>query len=277
MSTATAPQARDDLKKGLVISLGAHVVLALYFIVKNMIFPSASFDAIPAVRVDIVALPDKISPNDLPQKSSEPEAKAPLPPEPPAKPKAEPIPTPAPKVPTPAKTDPEAINLEKAKAKQKEALSRLKSLDALDKIKDDVSKESKEAEQKRLDALAANARAQAGAAKIKGNVLAAGSELTGIDRLQHEEYRANLDRHIKPFWQLPEWLGRKNLKAQVLVKIDGQGRLISKQLLKPSGNPDFDDSVMDTIDRAIPLPAPPVKFVAKVGMEGILLEFGESN
>jgi colicin import membrane protein len=264
------------LKKGLMVSAGAHVALLIYFLIKNLIFPSTTFESLPAVRVDIVGLPDKVSPDDIPVRTSEPEAKAP--PEPEAtKPKAEPTPAPKTKPLLPSKTDPEAINLDKAKAKQKEALSKLKSLEALDRIKEDVSQEGKAAEQKRLDALAANARAQAGLAKIKGNILAAGSELAGIDRLQHEEYRSNLDRHIKPFWQLPEWLGRKKLKAQVLIKIDGQGRLISKQLLKPSGNPDFDDSVLQTIDRAIPLPAPPVKFGAKVGLEGILLEFGESE
>ena len=272
----TAPlRSNDDVKLGLLVSLGAHFVLVALLLIRNVLITDVSMDSLPAIRVDMVALPDKISTLTPPPPADEskPEAKAP--------PEAMPAPV-TPESAKPAlppkeiaKTEPDTINLKKTKASQKAALDRLKNMQALEKIENDLKKETSQAERKRLEALAAASRAQAGDLKLKGNQLAAGTELTGVDRLQHDEYRIALDRHIKPFWQLPEWLTNKSLSAQVLIRLDGEGRLISKQLIKASGNRDFDDSVLLTIDRAAPLPAPPEKFISKVSLEGIILQFGQ--
>lgn len=277
MSTETfEPPFKDDFKLGIWVSLFAHFSLAVFFIVRSIVFTGDPYQDIPAIRVDIVGLPDKVQ--QLPPTPAEPKAPEAKAPTPAPAPKAEPAaPEPAKAKPLPKKPDTDAINLDKTKTKQSDALKKLKSLDALDRIKKDVSKEASEAERKRLESLAADAKAKAGEMKVKGNVIAAGSSLTGIDKLEHEEYRGRLDRHIKPFWQLPEWLARKGLRALVLVRVDAQGRPISKQVTKSSGNQDFDASVLETIDRAAPFPAPPEKFVAKVGGDGILLEFGEEG
>ncbi|MBX3041280.1 MAG: TonB family protein [Bdellovibrionaceae bacterium] len=267
----------DDVKIGLMVSLLGHVSLVAFFLVRTLVFQDAPFDSLPAIRVDMVALPDKITPQAPPAPSNpdKPEVKAPPAPTPPPKQETA-APTPAPKPTTaPAKKEADTINLNKTKADQKSAIDRLKRLQALEKLENDLEKESAQNEKKRLEAMAAASRAQAGEIKLKGNQVAAGSELTGIDKLQHDEYRGVLDRHIKPFWQLPEWLARKQYTARVLIRIDAQGRLISKQLLKASGNRDFDDSVLLTIDQATPLPVPPEKFLSKVAVEGIILEFGE--
>ncbi|MBX2987934.1 MAG: TonB family protein [Bdellovibrionaceae bacterium] len=255
-------RAPDEFKLGLIVSLCAHIAIVVLFIVRAIVFTGDAFESLPAIRVDIVGLPEKDQPREMPPpaKPEEPAGK-PAPAPEPAKPKAEPL---------PAKTTPDAIKLDKSKNKQQEALERLKKMQALDQIREDVKKAE---ERQRLEA----ARAKAGAMKIKGNQLAPGTELTGIDKLQHEDYRNAVDRHIKPYWQLPEWLASKSYTALVLVKLDQQGRLISKQLMKTSGNPDFDASVLDTVDRAVPFPAPPEKFVAKAAVEGVLLEFGGVN
>lgn len=274
--TATGPQ--DELTNGFLVSMVAHLLIVLGFTVRLVFFPPDETSALPAVRVDLVALPDKVAPIEMPKplKPEEPEAAAPPTPEPApvAPPKAAEA---APVPPKPKAPEPEAINLEKTKAKQKAALNKLKSLEALEKIEKDLAREKAEAEKKRLEALAAAARAQAGAVRIKGNQIAPGTSLTGIERLEHESYKGDLDRHIKQFWSLPEWLARKKLRARVLVKIDEKGRLLSKRVTQPSGDPGFDDSVLQTIDQAAPLPAPPEKFVAKVALEGILIEFGEES
>lgn len=276
MSTdVSRPPYKDEFKIGIGVSVLAHVSIIVFFLVRSLVIPEP-YEDIPAIRVDIVGLPDKVKQlPPAPAEAAKPEAKAPEPEPVKAEPAAPAEPAKA--KPLPKKPDADAINLNKTKTKQADALSKLKSLDALDKIKKDVSREASDAERKRLEALAAEARAKAGEMKIKGNAIAAGSSLTGIDKLEHEEYRGRLDRHIKPFWQLPEWLARKGLKALVLVRVDAQGRAISKQITKSSGNPDFDASVLETIDRAEPFPAPPEKFVAKVGGDGILLEFGEEG
>lgn len=260
----------DEFQKGLGISVAAHVILAVFFLIRSLILPADDMNSVPAVRVDLVALPDKIDPSTLPPKPTDPkqpEAKAPPKPEAaPPPPSSTALPAPDSK---PAAKTPDALNLE-AKKKQQEALNRLKSLEAMEKIKQET-----ELEAKRQEALAAASRLQQGAAQVKGNVLAPGTELQGVDRLQHEEYKTHLDRHIKQYWQLPEWLAKKGFRAQALVKIDSAGRLYSKRIMKSSGNNDFDENVLETIDRAVPLPAPPEKFIAKVGTEGILIEFGQ--
>ena len=112
---------------------------------------------------------------------------------------------------------------------------------------------------------------------MRGNIIAPGTELTGVYRLQMDDYRNHLDRHIKPFWQAPEWLNKKGYKAAVLVRVDGRGQMISKQLLKSSGNADFDASVLETVDRAVPFPTPPEALSAKVSSEGIIIQFGDEG
>ena len=82
-------------------------------------------------------------------------------------------------------------------------------------------------------------------------------------------------QHIKENWTLPEWLAKKNLKAQIRVRIDDKGRIISKQLVKSSGNPAYDDIVKATIEKSEPFPVPPEKFSAVVSVNGILIGFPE--
>lgn len=259
---------KDEFGRGVLVSVGAHVAILALFLLKSLLFAPKPFDIPPSIRVDIVGLPDKIE--DLPA--------APAPAPEPAKP-AEPVKEkpkaqakPEPKKPLPVKKD-DAINLEKAKkAKEQDALNKLKSLEALDKIKDDVSAEKAESEKARLEALAKASRQ-----KVKGNILSPGSSLNGLEKIQYDEYAGLLDRHIKPHWQMPEWLARKGYRAQVVVRADARGTLIGRQMLRSSGNPDFDQYCLETIDRAAPMPPPPEKFVAIVANQGIVVDFGEEK
>lgn len=273
----------DQLTRGIFISLAVHLFILFVFAIKTIFYPSVDFDYQAAVRVDLVGLPDKINPHQLPplpeKNETSPEAKS----QPSETSKPEPI-KPEAKVsekkaadliekplPKPSKTD-DSINLDKSKSKERKAIEKLKRLEALDKIKSDVAQETV---QKKLAELAAASKAKSGSAKIKGNMISQGTDLVGIEKLQHEEYRGVLDRHIKQNWVLPEWIGKKKLRAQALVRIDEGGRVISKQIIKSSGSRDFDDSVLETIDRSSPMPSPPEKFISLVRGEGILIEFGE--
>lgn len=255
----------DSFARGLLVSVGAHVALVSLFFLKSVFFAPKPYDIPPSMRVDIVALPDKMQ--DLPEAPAP--APAPSATETPKEKTAEPKPA-KPKKTLPVKKD-DAINLEK-KQNEKSALEKLKSLDALDKIKNDVARERAAAEKERLDALAKASRQ-----KVKGNILSPGSSLTGLDKIQYDEYSGMLDRHIKPHWQLPEWLARKGYRAQAVLRVDAQGNLLSKQLLRSSGNPDFDQFALDTIDRATPLPPPPEKFAAIVSQQGIVVDFGDEK
>ncbi len=249
---------QDDYKSGLVTSVGFHIALILIFTVKTVFFSGEAINYETAIRVDLVALPDKVSSAETPPLRPEtklPEAKTPPKPEP-VKAKAEPKAPVTPPVP-----------VVDSKQKQKAALNKLKAMEALENLKNEDQRESK--------ASSAAPTKKTGEVKYKGNILSPGTEITGLNKLQHEEYIALLDRHIKENWTLPEWLAKKNLKAQIRVRIDDKGRIISKQLVRSSGNPAYDDIVKATIEKSEPFPVPPEKFSAVVSVNGILIGFPE--
>lgn len=242
-----------EFKGSLKWSLIAHVSIAVVFGVKAAFFQSEPIDYSAAVRVDIVALPDKLDPNNV---SFE-------------KPKDKTAETPQnsaektqPKI-VEKSSEPNAINLDKAKSKQKEALEKIKKMSAIDKIKNDMEREKAEKEAlKRV-------------VQVKGNILSPGTALTGLNRVQHEAYISDLDRHVKERWSLPEWLAKRDFKAQVRVRLDEGGKILSREIVRSSGNQSYDDMVLTTIDQSAPFPRPPEKFVAIVSVQGILLGFPE--
>lgn len=253
----------ESINKALGVSLVFHAVLFLVFAIKAIFFAPEKIDFSAAVRVDIVALPDKVDTTVAPPAPKAPEAKKT------EEAKPEPKPSPVAKVEKPApqvKKEPDTINLNKQqKSKEKAALDKLKAMAALDKIQEDVANEQK----KESDAKKTTA------AKIKGNVLSAGSALTGLSKLQHDSYIGDLDSHVKQHWALPEWLAKKDYKAQVRVRIDENGNIISRQITKSSGNPSYDAEVLATVDKSAPFPRPPEKFSAIVRIDGILIGFPE--
>lgn len=254
---------RDELSIPLLFSAAAHLLLVLVFTVKAVFFPEAIEAFAPALRVDIVDLPDKLpsQPAPPPQVAKE-EAKTP----PPAEPiKAEP-PKPEIKV-----KEPEIVLNPKKEEKIPKDDKKLSTSDAIDKLKkqlaiDKIRQEMKDEQRQELSDRVA---------KFKGNVLSPGTELNGVNKLQHENYLSNLDRHVKQFWSLPEWLARGNYTAQVRIFVDDQGLLLKVQLIRGSGNSSYDDTVLETVKKAVPYPVPPEKFRAIVSVNGMVLGFPE--
>lgn len=235
-------------KKCLQYSVGAHVLIVLIFTIKAFFIPE-DVDYSAAVRVDIVALPDKLDPSKV-QLTKEEE-----------KPAAQEKKITKPEVkPVEIKTEPEAINLKKSKNKQQDALDRLKKMSALDKIKQEV-----ETSKKRNEALQK-------ISEVKGNILASGTSLTGLNKLQHDQYVSELDQHIKQNWSKPKWI-EKELRARVRLKIDKEGQIISRDLVLSSGDSMYDETVLSTIDSSAPYPKPPEKFVDIAALRGILIGF----
>ncbi|UYL10408.1 TonB family protein [Bdellovibrio sp. SKB1291214] len=275
MSALKSDNPQDEtLKRGLVVSLGFHVGLVLFFVVKTAFFTPESIDFTQAVRVDMVGLPDKLDPNNLPPKPEAKENAKPAPkPEPSpvekvAEKKPEPKFEPKPEVKLPTKTakKDDGVNLEKVKSKQNDALEKLKAMAAIEKLKEEAKKPAP---------AAGTGKSNAGAAPVKGNQLSPGTALTGLSKLQHDTYGADLDRHIKQHWAVPEWLAKRDLKAQARVFIDSRGNIIDRKIVKSSGNPDYDAEVLSTLDKSSPFPAPPEKFVSLVSVDGILIGFPE--
>ncbi|KHD88502.1 MAG: energy transducer TonB [Bdellovibrio sp. ArHS] len=270
-------QQDDQLSRGIGISIALHAFIISVFTLKAVFFTPEAIDFSQAIRVDMVGLPDKIEPKDmpapakeearpaLPDKEKAPEIPAEKPPEKVVEKKTA-VAKPEPVKPVAKKDD--GVNLEKVKSQQQNALEKLKAMAALEKIKNDVAEEKRKA-------AAGSGKSDSGGQKIKGNVLSPGTSLTGLTKLQHDTYASDLDRHIKANWALPEWLAKRDFKAQAVVFIDSRGNILGRKIVKSSGNPSYDEEVLATIDRSAPFPAPPEKFLAIVSVDGILIGFPE--
>lgn len=254
------PQPKNPLSPGVILSFCLHSALVSLLLFKATFFSSEKLAYDTAVRVDLVALPDKVQPQLT--EPTQPEAKPAPAPTPVPTPKPEPVvekkPEPLPKKQTP---DQDAIKLQKdIKKKQNSALDKLKAMEALEKIKEDVKKDQ--------------TKKQANA-PVKGNILNPGTSLTGLNKVQEQTYLNRLDSHIKSNWALPQWLANKNYRAQIRVQFDENGRIVARQVVKSSGNPTYDEMALATIDKSVPFPAPPEKFTAIFKVDGVLIGFPE--
>jgi colicin import membrane protein len=243
----------DPFAKFIGASLVFHFSVVLLFTVKALVFPTEELIIADAIRVDLVGLPDKVEPPKPVEAAPEPPAPVPAPPPPaeatpPTKPKAEtkPEPKPAPKP-----------DLKKAKADQNKALDRLKALQSIEAMEKDLKEKSKVEPTK----------------EYKGNVLNAGDSLTGLDRLDHNQYFSTVRKHVQQNFVLPQWLADSSFKAKAIVKIDERGFVISRELTQPSGDPTFDSKVLEAIDNASPLPPPPERLKNVVALKGMVFNF----
>ncbi len=262
MMIDAAAMQNEGLKKYVKMSIIFHVVVFLALSFQSILISTTEIDFSQAIRVDTVALPDKIMPAAPPAPTPEV-----------AKPKEEPKTDPAPEPvtekiklpPKPKDIDLESINLDKTKKQQKSALEKLKQMEALEKIQNEIEKE-------RLNKIA-----QAAKVKYKGNTLSPGTELTGVNKLQADTYIDDVHKHLIGNWALPEYLKNRNLKAEILVKFDESGNILEKSLVKSSGNQAFDDYVMTAVQKSSPVPPPPAKFVRISSIQGFLFRFSHDK
>ncbi len=251
-----------SLKNYVKISMIVHVGIFLALTIKATFFTDPPIVLENAIRVDMVGLPDKVK-----EAPPAPEPAAPQPKQV-EMPKKEVVPPPVvakpePVKPQPKAKEPDAINLNKTKSKEKQALEKLKQMAALEAIQKDLDAENKKK-------AAAKAVAQV---KYKGNVLASGSELTGINKLQADNYTGEVLRHMKNHWEIPQYIKNNSLSTMVLVRFDESGIILSKSIVKSSGNPAFDEIVLTAIQNSSPVPPPPAKFAKIASVEGFLFRF----
>lgn len=252
----------------LLFSLFLHLLLVLVLLFRIFIFPSDRPEMIKAVRVDLVALPDK-DPQEGPKGTPPPVAAA-------EKPKEKPAEKPKEKEPekdvfaekkTEKKKDKKPETEKKAppevktKDQQNAALDRLKSLAKIKEMKN----------KKEADAKAGEGQGQ----QYKGNILSEGNALTGVDKLQHDQYLGKLDSHIKNNWKLPAWLSNKPYSTAILVRFDEKGLVLDKKVVRSSGNSAFDSEALQAIANSVPFPEPPEHLVSYFKVRGIELRFPE--
>jgi colicin import membrane protein len=237
-----------------ILSVGFHVALVAGFSLKAYFSNKNPLVIENSIRVDLVALPDKL-PAQLP---TEPEKKA-VPQEAQTPPVAEPQPVPIAPV---TKPNPESLKKaeEKNKRKEQDALKKLQQLEAIEQLKNKMTAEEK---------------LKKAAQTFKGNQISSGTELKGLTAVQHDNYVGLIKKKIYANWALPQWLAHKQLAAQVVVQVDDQGNIVGKKMYKSSGNPAYDDAVLESVMRSSPLPKPPESLAKLLLNEGLLVGFPE--
>jgi TonB family protein len=258
----------EDFKKNAGLSLAVHVVILLLFSIKMIFFSKPQIDLSQTISLSVGDFKSPRSQTKMPEKAVEPTPVAPEPQpeaaEPEKKPETKEVTKPIipPKAKDTVKPKTDEINLTKSKAKQKEAVLKLKKLSALEKIKQDVKNEAVE-------------KTKTVGKPKKSQVLPAGSPLIGLDKIEANSYLQSLDAGIKQQWSLPQWLKNKPFKTKVLVKINTQGQILSTQVIAPSGNPSYDQYCISAITKAAPFPQVPDKLSEKFSVDGFVVGFPE--
>jgi colicin import membrane protein len=245
----------DSLFSRMVLaSVGLHFAVVLSFTVRTFLFPSDAIDYQSAIRVDIVALPEKGQ--QIPKEIEETKTN-PLP-----KPEVKHVEKPVEK-PKEAIAEKPKVDLKAKKKEKKDALDKIKALQALESITDEVKESESKERLKKRDT------------QIKGNIPSKGDAISGIVSTQLRGYMGQLERHAKDHWTLPQWLAdlRPQPKAKAAVFLDAKGFVIRRTIVESSGNSTFDDLILAAIDQASPFPAPPERFVDLVKVNGIQLNF----
>jgi TonB family protein len=247
-----------ELKPYFKISIGFHITIFLFFGIKVLVFPDLNdLDQDGTIKVDMVALPNlednkKIVKSDVKAKPDEKTPEAPKPIEKPAPKPKEVVKKPVEKKPTAAEV----------KEEESSAFQKLQELQALQKLS------QKSAEPEPLTETSAEVESI-----IKGNRLAEGDSITGVNRIQYTNYKKILHDAVKNKWNLPSWIQDGDLFAEALIKISDTGHITEQALTTSSGNTMYDKYVLQAISEASPFPAPPDKFVNIVGVKGVVLRF----
>lgn len=136
------------------------------------------------------------------------------------------------------------MSLESAEKLSKE-IERLRAISALSKLK-----KNKEAEKSNAVEI------------IRRGILGNASKAQGLPGAQRtngsDSYYALITRRIWSEWIYPE-SGIEGLEAIIAIKIDREGKIISQEIEKSSGNSLFDRSAIKAISKSSPLPPPPVE------------------
>ena len=247
--------------QGIIVSFAVHAIIASIFILQVVFLSQSPIDISQAIRVDMVGLPDKLKPNEMPTKVEQILKEKPSPEEKvaeTAKPSEEKKLLPKKEI----KTESDSINLKKTKQKQKLAVEKLKAQSAIEKMRQETLDEDR-------------LKKKTTAGPTKGRVISAGSALSGLDKLQNDNYLLTLDAHVKQYWVLPQWLRNKPYKARVLVKFDGNGRILSSQIAQSSGQSTYDEYCLQAIEQASPFPKFSEKFSEKYSKDGVIFGFPE--
>ncbi len=265
----------DSLGRNLKVSSTIHAVLLAFVVLKSLVFPGKPKTYQPALRVDLVGLPDLLR-KDLNQVSPS----MPAAPSPNEESEQEQKDTPAPKS-KPAvaqeQADPDEMVARPTKGKSlaERNRDRIKELERQTKAEEERKKKM-EASLRRMKSLAKiseSADSKPGVL-IKGNQISRGSSLSGDAREASDvSYYDQVRARLQEKWELPIWLSRQSLSAKVEIFIDQRGMVRTFRFTRPSGNPQFDEAVKRTLQASQPFPPPPSAEADSLLAHGISVGF----
>ncbi len=111
---------------------------------------------------------------------------------------------------------------------------------------------------------------------FEGNKLSKGTSIKGRyrgDVAQFDLYVLNLPKLIRPFWKLPSYLKDEVLQARVIIYINTKGMVTKSRFISKSGNNDFDERAIKSINQSQPFPAPSEEIRGRLISEGVILGF----
>jgi len=264
-----AQSADDDssLKRNLKTSATFHVAVLLVVLIKSIVLPGTPKTYQPALRVDIVGLPDLLKQDMQNLRPAKPEtttAEPALPRKAIEKEEADPdemvLKREAKSVAEKNRKllkefEEKTRNEEERRKKMDAALRRVKSLAKLNDIKDTPEGETSPTQ-------------------IKGNQISRGASVSGDARQSdHASYYDQVRARLQENWELPVWLSRQNLAARIEVFVDRKGMVRSYRFTKASGNPQFDEAIKRTLTASQPFPAPPAEEADSLLVHGISVGF----
>jgi len=269
---------QDDVKRGfqkaLLVHAGLLSVLFIHDIVSQLNHDSAKDKAREAalrmtksaIRVDLVDLPrlklEDMKAIDLTQEVGTPP--------PPAAEETAPEPKSASPSETAMKFNDGKKEAVKLFEKKESATDRMKSI--RERLRADARR--KEIISKLEPADGKKATGKAGnRPELAGNIKSAGFALTGELATESNAYNGKIRAHVQRHWNVPDWLLTGKHHAQVILHIGPDGKVLKKSFFKRSDNEQFNDSVMQAIDAADPLPAPPKELQPLYTEEGIVWGF----
>ena len=234
----------------LAQSILFHGFLFSLMLINVFLFTDHKINYIPAIKVDLVALPDR-----QPSRKNAVVTKTPPPQIQKTSPKLK-----QPKQPQ-KKLQPLQVNTQKMKAQKVKAQKKSEVTEpsfVYDKRLQEVGQTAIE-RLKHLQQIQKMVKKQE---IIKGNQLASGTDIKGLDKLDYNNYVGQLHQHIQSHWELPQWLAVSDeLSTIVRVYLDVNGYVTRRELIKSSGNVRFDQIVLSAIDIASPFPKPEDKFI----------------
>ena len=276
----------DFFSRFLFYSLLVHIAVIMYIILDPLseIFSKKNVKIKNAIRVDSIGLPElkqihqqTLAAQKKQQKLKKPVEKKPLVA---IKKSVKPVE----KKPPAVKKDPvKQVQLKKSKPKKKEEVVdtiRKEQNQAMDKIKklEEIEQKQDQAIEK-LEVMESinKIKQELESPKYVGAKLSKGNAQDGevVTDFQMLQYFTSVRAHINMYWSLPQELADKNLRAKIYTEINNEGTVLKGRIMQSSGNEDFDARVLNTIERASPLPKPPTKEIEKLLSKGVVFNFPE--